>query len=154
MTQSGTKQTPSNVRAPTEHDRRVGERIRILRQDKGLSQTELGEAVGVTFQQLQKYEQGKNRVANGRLVQIAKALAVEPIYLMAGSDKPVKPAQTVIERMLAELHGHKLAAAFLSIDDVKVKRDIAQFIEVYADSLARHDFKVGAIKTQKARRRG
>ncbi|HEX8836756.1 MAG TPA: helix-turn-helix transcriptional regulator [Candidatus Acidoferrum sp.] len=129
--------TAHDPRLPTEHDRRIGERIRILRQDKAMSQTILGEACGVTFQQMQKYEEGRNRIANGRLVQIAKALEVSVGYLLDGLDRPAKATTTIIERMLAEHMGHKLAAAFLSIDDHKVKVSIANFVESYAQALAR-----------------
>lgn len=52
----------------------VGDRVKILRAAAGLSQTELAEAVGITFQQVQKYESGKNRVAAGRLAIIAETL--------------------------------------------------------------------------------
>ncbi|RVU18031.1 helix-turn-helix domain-containing protein [Methylobacterium oryzihabitans] len=60
----------------TEVDRLVGVRITALRKAKGLSQTALGNAVGVTFQQVQKYEKGQNRVGAGRLREIARLLEV------------------------------------------------------------------------------
>lgn len=55
----------------TDQDRLVGERIHVLRKSKGLTQTELGRAIGVTFQQVQKYENGMNRVGASRLSDIA-----------------------------------------------------------------------------------
>ncbi|CAO4145767.1 hypothetical protein DHODJN_09825 [Methylorubrum extorquens] len=64
--------TPSvTPKRATEQDRIVGERIHVLRKSKGLSQTALGSAIGVTFQQIQKYENGLNRVGAGRLSEIA-----------------------------------------------------------------------------------
>lgn len=60
----------------TEHDRVVGLRITALRKAKGLSQTALGQALGITFQQVQKYEKGHNRVGAGRLQEIAQLLDV------------------------------------------------------------------------------
>ena len=64
------------VKSTTDVDCTVGLRIATLRKAKGLSQTELGQHVGVTFQQIQKYEKGANRVSSGRLQQIAQFLEV------------------------------------------------------------------------------
>jgi transcriptional regulator with XRE-family HTH domain len=125
------------ARRVTEHDQRIGKRIRVLRQDRGLSQTELAEACGITFQQIQKYENGRNRIAGGRLVDMAALLGVEPAYLLGAVDKPTKPHDTIIERMLADLHGAKLARAFLSIGDRTAQADIAVLVENYAKAFLR-----------------
>ncbi|MEJ6845123.1 helix-turn-helix transcriptional regulator [Sinorhizobium fredii] len=61
-----------------EMDIRIGSRIRHFRTARGLSQTALAEKAGVTFQQLQKYEKGTNRIATSRLVLICKALEISP----------------------------------------------------------------------------
>jgi transcriptional regulator with XRE-family HTH domain len=61
-------------------DRHVGARIRMQRMVRGVSQTDLGNAVGVSFQQIQKYENGSNRVGASRLHQIADALEVTPDF--------------------------------------------------------------------------
>src|SRR5262249_49778161 len=66
-------------------DVEVGERIRIQRLQSGLSQTSLAEKLGVTFQQVQKYEKGVNRVGAGRLTKIAKVLGV-PVSSLFGAD--------------------------------------------------------------------
>jgi DNA-binding XRE family transcriptional regulator len=68
--------SPSVKRRATAEDVAIGERLRALRLDRGLSQSDLGSAAGVTFQQLQKYEKGTNRVAAARLARIADALNV------------------------------------------------------------------------------
>ncbi|RVU19162.1 XRE family transcriptional regulator [Methylobacterium oryzihabitans] len=60
----------------TDHDRKVGERVATLRKAKGMSQTGLGEALGVSFQQIQKYERGINRIGAGRLDRIAEVLGI------------------------------------------------------------------------------
>jgi len=122
---------------PTEVDAEVGDRIRIMRLEQEMSQTVLADAVGVTFQQLQKYEKGMNRVSASRLVAFAKALKIDPGYLLGGNGATVRPADTRIERMLVDLHGHKLAAAFLAIDDREVQASIAAFVEIYARALER-----------------
>src|SRR2546423_14980079 len=65
---------PSAKRRATAEDVAIGQKLRALRLDGGLSQGDLGAMVGVTFQQLQKYEKGVNRISAGRLVRIAAAL--------------------------------------------------------------------------------
>jgi transcriptional regulator with XRE-family HTH domain len=67
-------------------DAEIGRRLRIRRLEKGISQTELGSQIGVTFQQLQKYESGANRVAASRLRQIAEILEVPMAYFFAEGD--------------------------------------------------------------------
>src|SRR5690348_1507474 len=78
---------------PDPIDVEVGRRIRLQRLARGLSQTELGNELGVTFQQVQKYEKGANRVGAGRLSRIAEALDVSVSQLLgdtvnARSDVP------------------------------------------------------------------
>lgn len=63
-----------STKASTDVDRLVGGRIRLARRAAGLSQARLGDAIGVTFQQVQKYENGTNRVTLGRLHRIASAV--------------------------------------------------------------------------------
>ena len=63
-------------KAPDPIDRLVGQNIRVFRLSKGMTQTALGNALDITFQQIQKYENGSNRVGSGRLAQIAKTLDV------------------------------------------------------------------------------
>jgi len=65
-------------------DIKLGERLRGLRQDTGLSQAELGAAIGVSFQQIQKYEAGKNRVAVSTLVALADHLGISPAQFLKG----------------------------------------------------------------------
>jgi len=67
---------PSPKRRATAEDVAIGQKLRALRLDRGLSQGALAGEIGVTFQQLQKYEKGANRVSAGRLVRIAAALGV------------------------------------------------------------------------------
>lgn len=74
-------------RAPSPVDEEIGRRLRLLRVDRGLSQTELGAVLEVSFQQIQKYEKGKNRVSAGRLVEIATKLATSPHELLGWMDK-------------------------------------------------------------------
>jgi transcriptional regulator with XRE-family HTH domain len=79
-------QRKKKPRGVTNVDAEIGNRIRAYRMDRNLSQDELGEALGVSFQQIQKYEKGANRLAAGRVIEICKALEISPLELM-GWDK-------------------------------------------------------------------
>jgi transcriptional regulator with XRE-family HTH domain len=67
-------------------DAEIGQRVRALRLQRGLSQTELGNLISVTFQQVQKYEKGANRISAGRLQRIAEVLGVPVAYFFAGAE--------------------------------------------------------------------
>ena len=81
-------------------DRLVGERVRLRRKELGLSQEKLGKAVGVTFQQIQKYENGVNRIGAGRLTQIGAFLEVPVSYFFDGlaevCDNPTEEANVLV----------------------------------------------------------
>ena len=74
----------SKSRGPNQFDSHVGRRLRAARTLAGISQTRLGEAVGLTFQQIQKYEKGMNRIGASRLQQFAHILNVPPSYFFEG----------------------------------------------------------------------
>lgn len=79
----------SKVRTATEVDIFVGSRLKALRKSAGLSQTELGKLVGVTFQQIQKYERGTNRIGASRLWSFCQVLKVKPAYFFDGVDEHI-----------------------------------------------------------------
>ena len=72
------------MKSKNELDHRIGERLRSRRLKMGLSQTALGIAAGVTFQQIQKYERGTNRISASRMIQFAEKLGVPPAYFVEG----------------------------------------------------------------------
>ena len=74
-------------------DRLVGQRVRLARLAKGMSQSGLGDAVGVTFQQIQKYEKGANRVSASKLSECAAVLDVAIAYFFEGGDKHATPGK-------------------------------------------------------------
>lgn len=78
--------------APDAVDVYVGERVRAERNRCGLSQGALGEAIGVTFQQVQKYERGANRISASMLVRIAQTLGVTAADLFPAADAPLRSA--------------------------------------------------------------
>jgi transcriptional regulator with XRE-family HTH domain len=109
----------------------VGRRIRLYRMNAKLSQTELGNHIGVTFQQVQKYEKGANRVGAGRLTQIAAILNV-PITAffkdVASGPKNFAKHDSVSE-LLAAPRAFKLLQAFSGIADLAVQAAILDLVE-------------------------
>ena len=77
-------------------DKYVGSRVRVRRLGLGMSQTKLGRAIGVTFQQVQKYENGANRIGASNLYKIAKALGVDVAFLYDGMPAPPLSGPAVI----------------------------------------------------------
>jgi transcriptional regulator with XRE-family HTH domain len=121
-------------------DMLVGRNIRILRQDRGMSQTALGRKIDVTFQQVQKYENGTNRVGSGRLFKIASILGVpitaffEGAHQTASEDAGPSPVA-----MLAEPYVLRLLQAFCALDDMDLRRSIAELAEYMASRSAPRD---------------
>jgi transcriptional regulator with XRE-family HTH domain len=128
-------------------DRHVGARVRMRRNMLGMSQTELGKAVGVTFQQVQKYEKGVNRVSASRMQQFAKILGVSIAFFFEGAPTPklvgVKASGNGreipddIQNFLAMRDGINLVKAFCQITDRKIRRALVDLINQVADDLKR-----------------
>ncbi|OWW04760.1 transcriptional regulator [Rhizobium sp. R72] len=114
-------------------DVHVGKTIRIKRLMRKVSQTELGDRVGVTFQQIQKYEKGSNRVSASMLVEIAGALDVdvrsffEDVQPGIANDNPTPSEEFVVSR-----DGVMLNAAFLSIKNEQVRKKIVKLVQAIA----------------------
>lgn len=116
-------------------DMLVGRNIRIHRLERGLSQTDLGNRIGVTFQQVQKYENGVNRVGSGRLFKIAEVLGVPVSSLFEGADfSGDEPADSPIA-MLAEPYAMRLLKAVRDIADPEVRRSLVGVAEQFAAKL-------------------
>ncbi len=115
----------------TDVDRLVGIRITALRKARGLSQTALGNAVGVTFQQVQKYEKGQNRVGAGRLREIARLLEVPVSAFFEDESQPEGPQEDVFGFLSA--HGAiELLRAYAAIQDDQVRRDVLSIVRAAA----------------------
>jgi transcriptional regulator with XRE-family HTH domain len=119
-------------------DKHVGSRVRMRRMTLGMSQTTLADAIGLTFQQVQKYEKGANRMGASRLQQIANILQVPVAFFFQGL--PEYPAVGLVEALsptyvsdfLATTDGLALAKAFLQIKDAKMRRCIVSLVEEIA----------------------
>ncbi|ACB80882.1 transcriptional regulator, XRE family [Methylorubrum populi BJ001] len=123
-------------KAATDIDVRIGQRIAALRVNRRMSQTELGTAIGVTFQQVQKYEKGRNRVGGGRLQQIATALGVR-VSDFYGDEQPAGGDATVVFDLLRDPHGIRIARALQSANSAEARNAIVGVVEAVASSFAR-----------------
>jgi transcriptional regulator with XRE-family HTH domain len=130
-------------KSPDPVDVEVGRRIRIQRISRGISQTELGEKIGVTFQQVQKYEKGVNRVGAGRLTRIAKVLGVSVGTLFGATGSAAEGAATEAGRLDLEYlvvpGALRLLRAYGQIREAVVRRTIVTFVEKIAagDAISR-----------------
>lgn len=119
-------------------DRHVGARIRMQRMVRSLSQTELGGKIGVTFQQVQKYEKGKNRVSASRLQQIANTLKVTPEFFFEETQTKAVGApakdQAIIDEFISSRDGAALCRAFSDISNPKIRRSIVSLVAALAQS--------------------
>ena len=124
-------------KGPTAVDTHVGQKIRARRIFLQMSQTEVADSVGITFQQIQKYERGANRVGASRLQQISDVLGVSPFYFFEGAPTVGKkmPAQEegelsegAILSFLATREGTALVRGFLAIKDKSIRQNLIEFI--------------------------
>ena len=115
-------------RQPHHVDRHVGALIRAKRKAIGMSQEELAQALGITFQQIQKYERGFNRVSSSKLYEIAQKLDVPLVTFFEGLDHPEDSGNTLAGDMidfLGEAGSQDLVAAFRAMNPTLRKRLIA-----------------------------
>ena len=132
---------PMPTKVPNPIDRHVGSRVRMRRMMLGMSQEKLGNALKLTFQQVQKYEKGTNRIGASRLSQIADALKVSVSFFYEGAPGSAARADGMSEAVsppyisdfLATSDGLALVKAFQQIEDGKVRRRIVDLVEAIAD---------------------
>jgi transcriptional regulator with XRE-family HTH domain len=127
-------------KAPNPIDIHVGSRVRLRRMMLGMSQEKLGESLGITFQQIQKYEKGTNRIGASRLQHIATVLKVPVAFFF--EDAPgtpdeaegfgeTQPTSYVVD-FLSSSEGLSLNKAFVRIEDPKVRRRIVDLVRSLA----------------------
>jgi len=129
-----------STKAPNPVDKYVGSRVRMRRIMLGMSQEKLGEALGLTFQQVQKYEKGTNRVGASRLQQISEILQVPVSFLFEGGPSGASSAggfsegssPAYVSDFLATSEGLALTRAFTRISDAKLRRSIVEIVEQIA----------------------
>ena len=118
-------------------DIHVGARIRMRRTILGMSQEKLGEALGITFQQVQKYEKGTNRVGASRLQAIADTLKVAPAFFFedapgTGAASEATSEVSDIQQFLATGEGIQLVRAFTAIKDTATRHKFLGLIKAVA----------------------
>lgn len=137
-------QEPANnkTRSPNPVDIHVGGRIRLRRMMNGLSQERLGEQMGLTFQQIQKYEKGANRVGASRLFQLSQVLDVPVSYFFDDLETSGEggnlgfsesKSQDFVLEFLNSREGLELNRSFVKIQDPQVRRRIVDLIRVLSD---------------------
>jgi transcriptional regulator with XRE-family HTH domain len=118
---------------PDSIDKLVGRNIRLQRLAKGLSQTELANKLGVTFQQVQKYEKGVNRIGCGRLFQIGSVLSVHVMDFFEGSEKgKVASPSRAVRDLIAEPQSFHLVQAFSEISDRRLRSSVVDLVKKIA----------------------
>jgi transcriptional regulator with XRE-family HTH domain len=122
-------------------DVHVGSRVRLRRMLLGMSQEKLGEHLGLTFQQIQKYEKGINRIGASRLFDLAKVLGVPVQFfyeeLPAADSGAIsgfadRPAESYAVEFLGSREGLELNKAFARITDPRVRRSIVELVRAFA----------------------
>jgi transcriptional regulator with XRE-family HTH domain len=118
-------------------DKHVGSRARMRRNMLGMSQEKLGDKLGITFQQVQKYEKGSNRISASRLHEMARILQVPVPFFFDGAPHAAgqrraegqAPSPAYVSDFLADADGLKLVKAFTKIGDDKLRRSVVRLVE-------------------------
>ena len=119
-------------------DKHVGSRLRMRRLMLGVSQTDVANALGLTFQQVQKYEKGTNRIGASRLQHISQILQVPVPFFFEGApsasglplaDPDAAPSPSYVTDFFATSDGLSLMKAFMRITDPKLRRSIVRLVE-------------------------
>ncbi len=137
------KQSPRKKKGgPDPIDVHVGGRVRLRRMVLGMSQDALGKALGLTFQQVQKYEKGANRIGAGRLMQLSELLDVPIQFFYDDYDTPIgavgfaengNDADPFME-LLHSQEGVELCRHYASIDDPKVRKRVLELVRSIAET--------------------
>ncbi|MBO3758817.1 helix-turn-helix transcriptional regulator [Ciceribacter sp. L1K23] len=129
-----------NKKKPNPIDIHVGSRIRLRRTMLGMSQEKLGESLGITFQQIQKYEKGTNRVGASRLQNISSILNVPVSFFFedapgdqaSGAGMAEASSSNYVVDFLSSSEGLQLNRAFVKITDPKVRRRLVELVKTLA----------------------
>jgi transcriptional regulator with XRE-family HTH domain len=119
-------------KAPNPIDQHVGSRVRMRRLMLAMSQEKLGDALGLTFQQVQKYEKGTNRIGASRLEQISHILQVPVAFFFEGALIGSALSMAQIDDFVSDSDGLRLMRAFMQIDNATLRRRIAMLVQEIA----------------------
>ncbi len=134
------------IRTPNHVDLHVGGRVRMRRKMLDMSQDQLADAIGLTFQQVQKYERGANRISASKLYEIARTLQVPVSFFFDGLADPVttepteviekaRASERIVSEFLSTPEGMELAELFPKIDRGPLRRQIVDLVR----AMATHD---------------
>ena len=125
---------------PNPIDVQVGNRVRIRRMLMGMSQEQLGDLLGLTFQQVQKYEKGVNRISAGRLYEVARILNVPVDFFYGDLAAALSPDANETENSMPATmefvssgEGLQLSLAFIKIKEAKVRKRVLDLVKSLAD---------------------
>ena len=129
--------TIATTKAPNPTDKHVGSRVRLRRKMLAMSQEKLGAALGLTFQQVQKYERGANRFGASRLQQMSDILQVPVEFFFEGAPNASAPhgssgstlSMAQINDFISDSDGLRLIGAFMRIDNAAVRRRIVMLVQ-------------------------
>jgi transcriptional regulator with XRE-family HTH domain len=127
-------------KAPNPTDKHVGSRVRVRRKMLAMSQEKLGAALGLTFQQVQKYERGDNRIGASRLHQMSHILQVPVAFFFEGAPNASAPhgsngsalSMAEIDDFVSDSDGLRLIGAFMRIDNAALRRRIVMLVQEIA----------------------
>ncbi len=137
-----------SVRAPNPVDVHVGTRVRLRRTLLGMTQTGLGQAIGLTFQQVQKYERGVNRIGSSRLYDLARVLDVPVNFFFdempkdvaskstAASSGPPEGAEAFDPDIVSKRETLELVRAYYKIENAQVRKRLFELVKVLGKSAA------------------
>ena len=129
-----------SARGPTSIDQHVGARLRLRRSLMEMSQSELGEKLGVTFQQVQKYERGTNRIGASRLFHVAKVMEVPVSYFFEGLEDTDGGIEDGFAQRMTEFvstpEGLELASLFPRLADRRLRRRVVDLVRAMVDDEA------------------
>jgi transcriptional regulator with XRE-family HTH domain len=123
-------------RQPNATDAHIGQRLRILRIAKGMSQSEVASGLGITFQQIQKYENGRNRIGAGRLQELANLFGVSATFFFQEGPhiKTKELSQPSTTEMLTRKDSFALVKAFNRIRNRAIRHHVVDLVERLANS--------------------
>ena len=125
-----------NDKQPDPIDVATGLRLRTIRKSRGLSQEQLGRALCITFQQIQKYERGTNRISASMLVKAARTLSVAPAALLPEEGDP-KPQSPAVLALLAQMRGaEELVETYARIKSPRLRRAVLNLARALAADAA------------------
>ena len=140
MTQQAIIDRPNQVNKKKgraqEIDQHVGERLKQIRKQKGLTQDDLAEKLGVSFQQIQKYENGKNRISYSKMVELSQFLKVSLDSFIAGFGQNSQGmSDNVQESLVSQKETDELLKVYYSLEDPKLRKNLLKLVKSMAENM-------------------